>query len=159
AVAAPRRQASDHRPDLRIGGCRLAGGGWGGLGGVFCRRLEPRPRLDLCLGLSRTGLGDRVGPGGGAGFGIGAATGLGPRLGERCDHCGHGPLFEAGWRLDVRGKALDYPADLAVLLDDALAVTATGEMAVELGPPGRDKVAEYEVEGLGMGQLDISLRQ
>jgi hypothetical protein len=139
--------------------------------GLICLEL-------ICLGLIRTSHGNREDPGGGpvfgvldfgipvfgvsvfgvSVFGIGAATGLGPLTREHRDHGGHGPVFEAGWRLDVRGQALDNPADLAVLLHDALAVTAISEMAVEPGTPSREHVAEYEIESLGMGQFDISLR-
>ena len=57
------------------------------------------------------------------------------------------------------GRLLDDLADLAVLVDDGLAVAAAGEMAVELGSLGRGQVAEGEVEGLGMGLLDVPLRK
>ena len=44
-------------------------------------------------------------------------------------------------------------------LDDVLAVAASAEMTVELGYLGPGQVAECEVEGLWMGQLDVLLRK
>ena len=78
-------------------------------------------------------LGPWVEPGDNLVFGVRAAIGGGPLLGERGDHGGDGSVFEAGWWLDVRGKVLDDPADVAVLVEDLLAVRAAAEMAGELG--------------------------
>jgi hypothetical protein len=47
-------------------------------------------------------------------------------------------------------KVLNYPADIAVLVDDTLAVAAAAEMAIEVGALVPGQVAEYEVEGLRM---------
>ena len=117
-------------------------------------------RPDQGLGFSRMmASGNRVDPGGGPVLGTGRAIDLGLLLGQGGDHGGDRPVFEAGWRLDVGRQERDDPADLAVLLDDALAVTATAEMAVELGPLGRGQVAPDEIEGVRVGGLDISLRQ
>jgi hypothetical protein len=138
-------------------------GGWScGLGWI---RVSSRAGGWSCgLGWTRVpgrrpDLGNRVDRGGSLIFGVRAAIGLGPLAGERRDHCGDGPVFKVGWRLDVRGKVLDDLADLAVFLDDALAVAAAGEMAVELGTLGRGQVAECEVEGVGAGELDVLLRK
>ena len=99
-------------------------------------RLELGNRLDPGLRfLEGLAPGNRVGPGGGLVLGVRAAPG-GPLLSERGDHGGDGPVFEVGWRLDVRRKLLDDLADLAVLVHDGLAVAAAGEMAVEFGAPG-----------------------
>ena len=117
-------------------------------------------RLDPGLGFSRMrALGNRGDPGGGPVFGTGRAIGLGLLLGQGGDHGGDRPVFEVGWRLDVGRQERDDLADLAVLLDDALAVTATAEMAVELGMLGRGQVAPDEIEGVRVGGLDIPLRQ
>lgn len=80
-------------------------------------------------------------------------------LGQGSDHCRNGSFFKVGWRLDVRGKVLDDPADLAVLVNDGLAGAATGETAAEVGTLGGRQIAPYEVEGVRMGQLDIALRK
>jgi hypothetical protein len=48
-------------------------------------------------------------------------------------------------------------AGTAVFIDDALAGAAAHEMTVEFGPLAGRQIAEYEVEGAGMGQLDIPL--
>ena len=117
-------------------------------------------RLDPGLGFSRTtALGNRVDPGGGPVLGIGRAIDLGLLLGQGGDHGGDRPVFEVGWRLDVGRQELDDPADLAVLPDDALAVTATAEMAVELGTLGCGQVAPDEIEGVRVGGLDIPIRK
>jgi hypothetical protein len=143
SVTSPRRQASDHLPGL-----------WPG------RRLELRPGLDSGLRLNwGLALGNRVEPGDGLIFGVRSPIGPGSLLGHGNGHCGDGSFFEVGAGLDVRGQVLDDPADLAVLVDDALAVAATGQMAVELGSLGRGQVAKYEVEGLGVSLLDISIRK
>jgi hypothetical protein len=93
-------------------------------------------------------------------LGVGWASSLRRSLlGHGGDHRGDRSFFKVGLRLDVRRKVLDDLADVAVFVDDALAVAATGEMAVEAGTPGRGQVAECEVEGLGMGGLDIPLRK
>jgi hypothetical protein len=133
-VASPRRQAGHRRRVRRLVRCRLVHELRAGLGLLRGWKAKLRPRPDHGLG-------------------------LGPLLPERRDHGGNRPGFQVGWRLDVRGKELDDPADLAVLVDDALAITAVGQVAIELGPPGRRQVAEDEVEGLRVGQLDIPLRE
>ena len=89
----------------------------------------------------RLGLGDRVDPGGGLVLGVGSAIGRGRLLGQSGDHRGDGSVLEVGRRLDMGGQELDDLADLAVLVDNGLAVGTTAEMAVELGPLGRGQVA------------------
>jgi hypothetical protein len=109
-ITSPRSQLSDHPAGLRLG-----------------RWLELRSRLDQGLVSGRRlGRGNRVDRGGSLIFGVRAALGLGPLAGERCDHCGDGSVFKVGWRLDVRGKVPDDLADVAVLVDDTLAVAAAG---------------------------------
>ena len=128
--------------------------------GASCPRRRPELRNWLDLGLGLGGRrGDRIEPGGGSGLRHRPAERAwhAGRPGRR--HCGDRPVFEVGWRIDVRRKLLDDPTDLAVLVDDGLAVAATAEMAVELGPLGRGQVAAYEVEGLGVGGLDVPLRK
>ena len=72
--------------------------------------------MDLSLGhIGMMNLGNRIVPGDGLVPGVRSATGAGPPLGERRDHCGGGPVFEVGRRLDVRRKVLDDLADVAVL--------------------------------------------
>jgi hypothetical protein len=122
--------------------------------------MELRSGLDQGLVSGRRlDRGNRVDRGGSLIFGVRAAIGLGPLAGEHCDHCGDGSVFKVGWRLDVRGKVPDDLADVAVLVDDALAVAAAGEMAVEAGPPGGGEVAPCEVEGLRVGELDVPFRK
>jgi hypothetical protein len=159
-VPPPPRQADDRRRVRRLVRCRLVHEHRAGLGLLRGWKAKLRPRLDHRLGLSRAmGLSNREDLGGGLVPGVRAGIGLGPLLAERCDHGGDRPVFQVGWRLVVRGKELDDPADLAVLLDDALAIAAVGQVALELGPPGRGQVAEDEVEGLRVGQLDLPLRK
>jgi hypothetical protein len=159
-VPSPHRQADDRRRVRSLLRCRLVHEHRAGLGLVRGWKAKLRPRLDHGLGLSRRmGLANWEDLGGGSVPGVRKAIGLGPLLIERCHHGGDRPGFQVGWRLDVRGKELDDPADLAVLIDDALAIAAAGQMPVKLGPPGRGQVAEDEVEGLRVGQLDIPLRK
>ena len=159
-VTPPHRQGSDCPRGLRLGRCGPAGGRLAQPGLVPGRSPKRGNRLDLGLGLSRRlEPGYRVGPGGGLVLGVSPAISLGALVGQGGDHCGDRPVFEAAWRLDMRRKVADDPADVAVFLDDALTVAAPAQMAVELGSLGLGQVAEYEVEGLGMGQLDVPLRR
>jgi hypothetical protein len=116
--------------------------------------------VNLGLGLRRRlGLGDRVNPGGGLVGGVSSAIGRGRLLGQGGDHRGDRSVLEVGRRLGMRGQELDDLADLAVLVDNGLAVGTTAEMPVELGPLGGGQIAPDEVEGLRVGQLDVPLRK
>jgi len=143
-VASPRRQASDKRPGFRLSR-RL------GLGD----RVDPGDGVVLVTGAA-------IGPGQGGkdpGVVMGAAIGLGPPVGLGGGHRGDCPVFEVGGRLDVRGEVLDDLADVAVLSDNLLAVTAAVEMTVEPDGFGRAQGAEDEVEGVGVGKLDVPVRK
>ena len=54
--------------------------------------------------------------------GVRAAIGRGRLLGQSGDHRGDDSVLEVGRRLDMGGQELDDLADLAVLVDNGLAV-------------------------------------
>jgi len=125
AVAPPHRQVRDLDRAAVSAGAGWPGGA-GGLGLFLDRGPELGNRLDLGL---RPGLrlapGNWVEPGGGPVLGIGRAISLCLLLGQGGDQSGDRPVFEVGWRLDVGRKEIDDRADLAVLVDNALAVNGS----------------------------------